>query len=211
MHTYIHIIQDVHIPQMCSLFRWDTSAPETKYTRPPPEGKLRTLTSLHQNCTFSRPDKHLGSKNPPLLQLEPSQYVLDELHLLLRVSDVLVRNLIHLADHMDQRSRLTEGRARHHVSNLEREVQSCGVSFKITPVREDCTYVQKITYKHTSYSQVQNENGKAVTGLYEWTSLTRAQILLLLQHLPSKLPSLFPETPASGIGSLMTVRSKKQM
>ncbi|CAI7989297.1 hypothetical protein GBAR_LOCUS175, partial [Geodia barretti] len=89
--------------------------------------------SDYKNYTFSRPDKHLGSRHPPLLQLEPSHYVLDELHLLLRVSDVLVRNVIHLADHLDQQSGLRAGRARHYIPCLEKLVQSCGVPFKISP------------------------------------------------------------------------------
>ena len=132
--TLTYSYRYMYIP--CIVVRWDTSAPERVYNSPPPEGKLRTLASLHQNCTFSRPDKHLGSRHPPLLQLEPSQYVLDELHLLLRVSDVLVRNIIHLADHLDQQSGLRAGRARHHIPCLEKLVQSCGVPFKISPVRD---------------------------------------------------------------------------
>ena len=86
---------------------WDMSATEETYTTSPPAGKARTLASLHANCTHSRPNKHLGSKYPPLLEIEPSQYVLDELHLLLRVADVLLCNLIHLADQLDQTQQLS--------------------------------------------------------------------------------------------------------
>ena len=130
-HTLV-LIQDVHTCCIDGI----QGEPEMKYNTPPPEGKLRTLASLHKNCTLSRSDKHLGSKHPPLLQLEPSKYVLDELHLLLRVSDVLVRNLIHFADHLDQQNGFCGGRTRHHIPNLEKLVQSCGVPFKISPVRE---------------------------------------------------------------------------
>ena len=106
-----------------------TVAEET-YTTPPPRGKARTLTALRTNSSFSRPNKHLGSKYPPLLALEPSQYVLDELHLLLRVSDILLRNLIHLADHMDQTNQLRGGETWHSDSTARRygEVVWCGFS-----------------------------------------------------------------------------------
>ena len=128
------------------LHRWDTSVPESQYNTPPPEGQLRTLASLHRHCSFSRPEKHLGSKNPPLLQLEPASYVLDELHLLLQVSDVLVRNLIHLADHLDQQSGLRGGRTRHNIPKLEKLIQSCRVKFKISPVRNVKQIIHKPTY-----------------------------------------------------------------
>ena len=121
--NYAHtLILTQHVHTIVLLYRWDTSEPEMKYNTPPPEGKLRTLASLHQNCTLSRPDKHLGSKHPPLLRLEPSKYVLDELHLRLRVSDVLARNLIHFADHLDQQTEFCGGRTRHHIPNLEQLV-----------------------------------------------------------------------------------------
>ena len=115
--------------------RWDTSVPEAVYNTPPPNGTLRTLSSLTTNCAFSKPEKHLGSKHSPLLHLQPSQYVLDELHLLLRVSDVLVRNIIHLADHLDQESGLRRGRRGTHIPELQQLVQSCGVPFRISQVQ----------------------------------------------------------------------------
>ena len=53
--------------------------------------------------------------------------------------------------------------------------------------------------------QVQNENGRAVTGMYEWTSLNRAENLLVLQNLPDKLSALFPQPHASEISTLWKV------
>ena len=115
-------------------FRWDMSVIEETYTSSCPTGKACTLASLHTNCAFSKPTKHLGSKHPPLLELEPSQYVLDELHLLLRVSDVLVHNLIYYADHHDQTQHLRRGTNGTHIPGLEDLVKSCGVAFKICQV-----------------------------------------------------------------------------
>ena len=51
--------------------------------------------------------QHLGSIHSPLLNIELTKVVVDELHLLLRVTDVLIRNLISLAatrDHEEDAS-----------------------------------------------------------------------------------------------------------
>ena len=45
--------------------------------------------------------KHLGSIHPPLLNIELTKVIVDELHLLLRVTDLLIRNLISLAASRD--------------------------------------------------------------------------------------------------------------
>ena len=110
------------------------SVEEVKYNTPPPSGKARTLASLHTNCRFSNPEKNLGSKYAPLLQLEPSKYILDELHILLRVADVLLRNLIYLVDLLEQRERHRMGTAGHHIKALQSMVNACGVPFRITRV-----------------------------------------------------------------------------
>ena len=75
-----------------------------------------------------------------------------------------------------------------------------------------CTMEANQIYNLTPYSgylhivlQVQDESGKTITGMYEWSSLTRAQTLLVLQHLPSKLGGLFPEPNSSKIGALLKV------
>ena len=41
--------------------------------------------------------QHLGSIHPPLLNIEMTEVVVDELHLLLWVTDVLIRNLVSIA------------------------------------------------------------------------------------------------------------------
>ena len=59
-----------------------------------------------------------------------SKVVVDELHLLLRVMDVLIRNLISLAvsrDHEEQR----QGETSNHIRQLQQAVQSCKVTFTI--------------------------------------------------------------------------------
>ena len=98
-----------HLQCICCMFRWDMSVPEEVYCTAHPRGKARTLAGLLENSRFSQPKRHLGSKNTPLLPLEPTCFVLDELHLFLRISDVLLRNVILQADHLDQQVYMAEG------------------------------------------------------------------------------------------------------
>ena len=109
------------------------SVTEEIYNALPPVGKSQCLVSLHANYGYTRPVTHLGSKYPPLLELEPSQYVLDELHLLLRITYILVRNIIPYADHLDQTGELRGGRGSH-IPQLEEVIKSCGVPFRINRV-----------------------------------------------------------------------------
>ena len=83
------------------LIRWDMSIEESVFT----EKKARSLSTLREKSQFANKPchQHLGSIHPPLLNTELTEVVVDELHLLLRVMDVLIRNLISLAvsrDHM---------------------------------------------------------------------------------------------------------------
>ena len=51
----------------------------------------------------SRPAKdRLGSQNKPILHIELDKIVIDELHLRLRIVDVLVRNIVHEVIHADK-------------------------------------------------------------------------------------------------------------
>ena len=113
------------------------AVPEEEYTTPPPHGKARTLEALQANCMHSKKSckYHLGSINAPILPLSPTDVVVDELHALLRISDVLLRNLIFLVDAMEQRARMRAGRANVVMQHLEDMIKSCGVSFTIRQVK----------------------------------------------------------------------------
>ena len=57
--------------------------------------------------------------------------------------------------------------------------------------------------------QVCDENGRAVSGMFEWTSLTRIQNLLerrSLEKLPNKLRDLVRERGALQFGSLLKIK-----
>ena len=131
------------------------SKEEEAYNALPPAGKAKSLVSLKDNHRLSKPEKHLGSKYMPLLNLEPSKFVLDELHILLRIADVLMRNLIHVADHLDQKEQLRQGTTGNYMSTLQELIRSCGVAFTILqvekqfpPAKFDCGYTCMYMYTY---------------------------------------------------------------
>ena len=56
------------------------------------------------------------------------QVVIDELHLLLRVSDVLIRNLILAAVAADNELRT---KSSEHLTRLQERVKGCGITFRV--------------------------------------------------------------------------------
>ena len=64
--------------------------------------------------------------NLPLLKIPIDHYVIDELHLFLRIFDVLMSNLISLALLMGRTAR--DG-SKQHLDALASAIRSCGVTF----------------------------------------------------------------------------------
>ena len=180
------------------------SVPSAVYASTPPQGKARSLEALTNNSMFSQLKKHLGSKNAPLLPLEPSRFVLDELHLLLRIGDVLLRNVILQADHLDQKAHVTHGkRSDNNIKSLELLIRRCGVSFSIAPVCHEL-YCYYYNNNHVTFQAV-NENNRPVSGMLNWTALTRKDKHKVLKNLPTHLPELLPSPDPSKIASLWKV------
>ena len=86
---------------------------------------------LHSTCA-----RHLGCVLPPLLGVPLDRVVLDELHLLLKIMDIPIRNLILYADSKDDRQRAHHGVEQHHIRKLEQTIRSCGVDFQIWQIKE---------------------------------------------------------------------------
>ena len=105
--------------------------------------KARTLETL-KKCS-SQGKSTLRSVHQPLLNIPIDHVVIDELHLLLRVFDVLLRNLLFMAIRLDQHQSTDQ-----HLKALIGVIRSCGVTFDI--------------WHETS--------GKKNNSDYVWTSLT---------------------------------------
>lgn len=98
--------------------------------------------------------------------------VLDELHLLLRITDILLSNIIEDAIELDDKDDyLTKKKGESKgvdLASLIRLMNSCGVTFTIWEKRD--------------------EDGKG-TGKKDWTSLMGDEKKKLLQNFPTKLES----------------------
>ena len=94
---------------------------------------MQTLKSLDRCAQLSlsmTAKEWLGSKNQPLLRIEHDHVIPDELHLLLRVTDVLIRNIVWEMVQCDQRARV-RGEEGEHLQRFQQTVQACGVIFKV--------------------------------------------------------------------------------
>ena len=69
----------------------------------------------------------MGCKHPPLLQFEVCDIIIDELHLMLRITDVLLRNLVWAMVQLDITNRTDEV----NISKLVLAIKLCGISFKV--------------------------------------------------------------------------------
>ena len=146
------------------------------------QSHARSLTQMKKTKRSDSCHVHLGCIHPPLFHIELENIVLDELHLLLQIGDVLIRNLILFADSRDHRSKAHRGVVTSHIKELEAAIQSCGVSFQIQQKRE--------------------ANGKPIPGSYEWTALTRKHKLLVLKRLPEKISTLAVSVMSSSYSTL---------
>ena len=87
---------------------------------------------------------------------------------------------------------------------LQDMVNACGVSFVISPV--SCLLKHMLNTKlHNGLPQATDENGKAVKGMYDWTSLTRSRSLKVSERLPDKLVELLPDDDAAQLSALWKV------
>ena len=135
--------------------------------------KAHSLESL-KKCALlsaSKPAKKcLGSQHSPLIAIDPDHIVLDELHLLLRIMDILIRNLILEMVHLDiANKQRASGPSASHLERLVSTIRECRISFSVWEKDVD----------------------RNPTGVYDWTSLTGAD-KKSSSMLPEKLPEILP-------------------
>ena len=108
----------------------------------------------------------------PLLTIPLDKIILDELHLMLRITDILLDNLIEDAMQWDDKESNSSAKKRanieksEHMKRLVEAINNCGVSFSIWEKR--------------------NADGKG-SGTWDWTSLMGDDRKKLLRELPKRL------------------------
>ena len=116
--------------------------------------KARTLDQIQElsSHSYSSCARYLGCVLPPLIKIPLDRIVLNELHLLLRIMDVLIRNLILYADGVDHQQRQHHSVESHQLRKLEQAIRSCGVCFQVWQNKEP--------------------TGKPIPGSFDWTPLS---------------------------------------
>ena len=146
--------------------------------------KARTLQKMKDlsSHSYSSCTRHLGCVLPPLVNIPLDHIVLDELHLLLHIMDVLIRNLILYADGEDHRQKAHHGVESHNVRKLEQAIRSCGVCFQIWQNKEP--------------------TGKPIPGSFDWTALSGKHKFLVLKKLPAKMDKILKEDVSPQVAKL---------
>jgi len=143
------------------------------------------LKSIKQNAA----KQALGCKNAPLLELELDHIVPDELHLLLRVMDMLIQALIDTAaahDHYEAHSSGTGSSKAEDgpmVQNLVKKIKDCGVHFYV--------------WADKKKEQLQ------------WPSIMGTAKKKLLSQLPDKFSACQPSYMAEDLTKLWKVRTQQ--
>ena len=161
-------------------YRWDMSVDEEVYT----DTKARSLADMKTLASkgYRSYAKHLGCVRQPLFDIPLDHIVLDELHLLLRVGDVLLRNLILQVDSMGHKRKEHEGQGSNSIRELEEAVLACGVSF-----------------------QIRQPTGKPIPGSYDFTALSGKFKLQVMRKLPSKFDTILPDGLSAQVAQLWNV------
>ena len=138
----------------------------------------RTLQEVKEMSKKSR--DNYGCCKEPLLNIELDHIVVDELHLLLRITDVLTANLITEVTEWDIQANLENKQNKDtHLNKVVSCIRSCGVSFSVW--------------------RKKNADGKE-NNVHDWTSLMGNDKKILLNKLPEKMKDfLRPETASKVI------------
>lgn len=151
--------------------------------------RARTLESLKRKAQLPsrKPAKErCGVIHPPILNIEPHCVVADELHLFLRIMDVLMRNLIQQLV-IQERISARNGQSVPYLKKLEGEINEFNVSFRVWETKDN--------------------DGRA-TGRYECTSLMGNDKKKVLSTLPPKFNTLITsEEIATTMRDIWTVSS----
>lgn len=132
--------------------RTDTSKPSDFYES---DDMKRTVQNINSHFEL----KTHCCKNKPLINIEPAKIVPDELHLYLRISDVLLSNLIEDCKQQDTKLEILKQKA-DQLKTLVEKINECGVNF------------------HTWSDR---------SGEMNYSSLTGSQYKKLYKSLPDKL------------------------
>ncbi len=103
---------------MYDTYRWNVSV----------DYDTRSLQSMKE-CLKGK--DHYGCQKTPLINIDPSHIILDELHLMLRVTDILIRNLVWAMIELDLKTHHM-GSTPVHLNRLLETISGCGLTFRVS-------------------------------------------------------------------------------
>ncbi|XP_067042143.1 uncharacterized protein [Acropora muricata] len=155
--------------------RFDMTKPQNKYWK---DHIARKLDGIIEDAK----KKRHSCEHQPFLNIPLENLILNELHLMLRITDRLTGNLVKYALEWDNKENFDKPPSQQsdkHLQALVKAMKNCGVSFNVW---------EKL-----------NGDGKG-SGLYAFTSLMGSDKKLLLKKLPDNLQgAIRPETSATFI------------
>ncbi|XP_065903646.1 uncharacterized protein [Dysidea avara] len=156
--------------------RWDTGIEDTEYL----VTNRRTLESLYEDYR----EKQYSCKHLPLVHIETDHIIPDELHLLLRITDILLKNFIATAVAHDKRLMKTRWKLKQGpmVRSVILNIRRCGIPFDIWMKKNDDESSDKSNYSYTSLVGYRKKN--------------------LLKFFPSKIPLCHPSTEVKRVAQL---------
>ena len=92
----------------------------------------RTLSDMQTCCSKKTVDDRKGCVSKPLLEFEPEFIIVDELHMLLRISDRLINSLVLRMAQLDNAecARGSHCHSSNHMNQIVAAIRSCGVHFR---------------------------------------------------------------------------------
>ena len=121
-------ISCIHVLFYISECRWDMSVRNDQYNGE----NMRTLHEMKKECVKQKGiDKKKGCIDLPLIDIEPKNCVPDELHLFLRITDIIFNSLFEELVKLDYKSKVHKTGESDHVQRAVRNVRRLGISFNV--------------------------------------------------------------------------------
>ena len=160
--------------------RPNMSHPQEHYEEEP---RKRNLEKMKECLKKKTTDERQGCIQAPLINIELDKIVMDELHLILRVMDRLIKNIIHTAQTWDEKESRRTGIGRR-VRAVEQAIRECKVTFTIW--------------------QKKNDDGSFSKKL-DWTSLMGREKKILLSALPPMFARILPQEQVDAVTKIWKV------
>ncbi len=156
--------------------RWKMDQHYSYYNEPTLSRSLEEIMAMSKKST-----DNFCCQHQPLLNIELDHVVPDELHLLLRVTDILTENLIQECLDWDKEDELDRCRGAErgiHLKKLINTIGSCGISFDVWEKRDA---------------------DRKSSGRHDWTSLLGSDKKRLLAELLPKLVDVLHQDTVQGV------------